>query len=78
MAQTVQAGIAKCDAAITKLESGIQQIEAGLEAAGATKLETGFQAKAGMTFQQFCQQVLGQLAVAAASALEDPFSSSRV
>ena len=65
MAQTVQAGIAKCDAAITKLESGIQQIEAGLEAAGATKLETGFQAKAGMTFQQFCQQVLGQDAATA-------------
>ena len=65
MAQTVQAGIAKCDAAITKLEGGIQQIEAGLEAAGATKLETGFQAKAGMTFQQFCQQVLGQDAATA-------------
>ena len=64
-AQTVQAGIAKCDAAITKLEGGIQQIEAGLEAAGATKLETGFQAKAGMTFQQFCQQVLGQDAATA-------------
>ena len=65
MAQTVQAGIAKCDAAITKLEGGIQQIEAGLEAAGATKLETGFQAKAGMTFQQFCQKVLGQDAATA-------------
>ena len=65
MAQTVQAGIAKCDAAITKLEGGIQQIEAGLKAAGATKLETGFQAKAGMTFQQFCQKVLGQDAATA-------------
>ena len=64
-AQKVQAGIAKCDATITKLESGIQQIEAGLEAAGATKLETGFQAKAGMTFQQFCQNVLGQDAATA-------------
>ena len=64
-AQTVQAGIAKCDAAITQLEGGIQQIEAGLEAAGATKLETGFQAKAGMTFQQFCQNVLGQDAATA-------------
>ena len=64
-AQTVQAGIAKYDAAITKLEAGIQQIEAGLEAAGATKLETGFQAKAGMTFQQFCQKVLGQDAATA-------------
>lgn len=64
-AQTVQAGIAKCDAAITKLEGGIQQIEAGLKAAGATKLETGFQAKAGMTFQQFCQKVLGQDAATA-------------
>ena len=59
-AQKVQAGIAKCDAAITQLEGGIQQIEAGLKAAGATKLETGFQVKAGMTFQQFCQKVLGQ------------------
>lgn len=64
-AQTVQAGIAKYDAAITKLEGGIQQIEAGLKAAGATKLETGFQAKAGMTFQQFCQKVLGQDAATA-------------
>ena len=64
-AQKVQAGIAKCDATITKLEGGIQQIEAGLEAAGATKLETGFQAKAGMTFQQFCQKVLGQDAATA-------------
>ena len=64
-AQKVQAGIAKCDAAITKLEGGIQQIEAGLKAAGATKLETGFQAKAGMTFQQFCQKVLGQDAATA-------------
>ena len=64
-AQTVQAGIAECDAAIAQLEGGIQQIEAGLEAAGATKLETGFQAKAGMTFQQFCQQVLGQDAATA-------------
>ena len=64
-AQTVQAGIAKCDAAITQLEGGIQQIEAGLKAAGATKLETGFQAKAGMTFQQFCQKVLGQDAATA-------------
>ena len=64
-AQKVQAGIAKCDAAITQLEGGIQQIEAGLEAAGATKLETGFQAKAGMTFQQFCQKVLGQDAATA-------------
>ena len=64
-AQTVQAGIAKYDAAITKLEGGIQQIEAGLKAAGATKLETGFQAKAGLTFQQFCQKVLGQDAATA-------------
>ena len=64
-AQTVQAGIAKCDAAITQLEGGIQQIEAGLKAAGATKLETGFQVKAGMTFQQFCQKVLGQDAATA-------------
>ena len=64
-AQKVQAGIAKCDATITKLEGGIQQIEAGLEAAGATKLETGFQAKAGLTFQQFCQKVLGQDAATA-------------
>lgn len=64
-AQTVQAGIAECDAAIAQLEGGIRQIEAGLEAAGATKLETGFQAKAAMTFQQFCQQVLGQDAATA-------------
>ena len=64
-AQKVQVGIAKCDAAITQLEGGIQQIEAGLKAAGATKLETGFQVKAGLTFQQFCQNVLGQDAATA-------------
>ena len=52
-------GIQEAEAGIKKLEAGIQQLE------GAITLETGFQAKAGMTFQQFCQKVLGQDAATA-------------
>ena len=55
----LEQGIQKAEAGIKKLEAGIQQLE------GAITLETGFQAKAGMTFQQFCQKVLGQDAATA-------------
>lgn len=55
----LEQGIQKAEAGIKKLEAGIQQLE------GAITLETGFQAKAGLTFQQFCQKVLGQDAATA-------------
>ena len=55
----LEQGIQEAEAGIKKLEAGIQQLE------GAITLETGFQAKAGMTFQQFCQKVLGQDAATA-------------
>lgn len=46
-------------AGITKLETGIASLE------GVIALETAYQAKSQMTFQQFCQQVLGQSAAVA-------------
>ena len=55
----LEQGIQEAEAGIKKLEAGIQQLE------GAITLETGFQAKAGLTFQQFCQKVLGQDAATA-------------
>ena len=64
-AKRLQTGIAECDENIAKIKAGIQQYEAGLEASGANRLETAYQAKAQMTFQQFCQQVLGQSAATA-------------
>ena len=64
-AKRLQAGIAECDENIAKIKAGIQQYEAGLEASGANRLETAYQAKSQMTFQQFCQQVLGQSAATA-------------
>ena len=57
-AKRLQAGIAECDENIAKIKAGIQQYETGLEASGANRLETAYQAKSQMTFQQFCQQVL--------------------
>ena len=64
-AKRLQAGIAECDENIAKIKAGIQQYETGLEASGANRLETAYQAKSQMTFQQFCQQVLGQSAATA-------------
>ena len=64
-AKRLQAGIAECDENIAKIKAGIQQYEAGLKASGANRLETAYQAKSQMTFQQFCQQVLGQSAATA-------------
>ena len=55
----LEQGIQEAEAGIKKLEAGIQQLE------GAITLETGFQVKAGLTFQQFCQKVLGQDAATA-------------
>lgn len=56
---TLNENIKKLEAGITKLETGIASLE------GVIALETAYQAKAQMTFQQFCQQVLGQSAATA-------------
>ena len=56
---TLNENIKKLEAGIKKLEAGIEQLE------GVIALETAYQAKAQMTFQQFCQQVLGQSAATA-------------
>ena len=56
---TLNENIKELEAGIKKLEAGIEQLE------GVIALETAYQAKAQMTFQQFCQQVLGQSAATA-------------
>lgn len=56
---TSNENIKKLEAGITKLETGIASLE------GVIALETAYQAKSQMTFQQFCQQVLGQSAATA-------------
>ena len=56
---TLNGNIKKLEAGITKLETGIASLE------GVIALETAYQAKSQMTFQQFCQQVLGQSAAVA-------------
>ena len=56
---TLNENIKKLEAGITKLETGIASLE------GVIALETAYQAKSQMTFQQFCQQVLGQSAAVA-------------
>ena len=56
---TLNENIKKLEAGITKLETGIASLE------GVIALETAYQAKSQMTFQQFCQQVLGQSAATA-------------
>lgn len=56
---TLNKNIKELEAGIKKLEAGIEQLE------GVIALETAYQAKAQMTFQQFCQQVLGQSAATA-------------
>ena len=56
---TLNENIKKLEAGITKLETGITSLE------GVIALETAYQAKSQMTFQQFCQQVLGQSAAVA-------------
>ena len=56
---TLNENIKELEAGIKKLEAGIEQLE------GVIALETAYQAKSQMTFQQFCQQVLGQSAAVA-------------
>ena len=56
---TLNENIKELEAGIKKLEAGIEQLE------GVIALETAYQAKSQMTFQQFCQQVLGQSAATA-------------
>lgn len=47
------------------MEGTISLLQAAIKEKGINKLETAYQAKAQMTFQQFCQQVLGQSAATA-------------
>ena len=61
----IEAQIAAVNAKITELETTISALQAGIQQQGVDRLENGFQAKSGMTFQQFCQQVLGQDAATA-------------
>ena len=61
----IEAQIAAVNAKITELETTISALQAGIQQQGVDRLDTGFQAKAGMTFQQFCQKVLGQDAATA-------------
>ena len=56
---TLNENIKELEAGIKKLEAGIEQLE------GVIALEEAYQAKEQMTFQQFCQQVLGQTAATA-------------
>lgn len=50
---------------IAELEGTISLLQAAIKEKGIDKLETAYQAKSQMTFQQFCQQVLGQSAAVA-------------
>lgn len=52
-------GIAKLEAGITKLETGIASLN------GVIALEEAYQAKESMSFQTFCEKVLGQSAAVA-------------
>lgn len=47
------------------MEGTISLLQAAIKEKGIDKLETAYQAKSQMTFQQFCQQVLGQSAAVA-------------
>ena len=61
----IQAEITAVSAEISKLQGTISVLQAAIKEKGIDKLETAYQAKAQMTFQQFCQQVLGQSAAVA-------------
>ena len=61
----LSATIAALESEIAELESTISLLQAAIKEKGLDKLETAYQAKAQMTFQQFCQQVLGQSAAVA-------------
>lgn len=60
------AGVDDNDPNVVALTQGIARLETGIASLeGVIALETAYQAKAQMTFQQFCQQVLGQSAATA-------------
>lgn len=61
----IQAEITAVSAEISKLQGTISVLQAAIKEKGIDKLETAYQAKSQMTFQQFCQQVLGQSAAVA-------------
>lgn len=56
---TLNENIKKLEAGIKKLEAGIEQLE------GVIALEEAYQAKESMSFQTFCEKVLGQSAATA-------------
>lgn len=56
---TLNENIKKLEAGIKKLEAGIEQLE------GVIALEEAYQAKESMSFQTFCEKVLGQSAAVA-------------
>ena len=60
------AGVDDNDPNVVALTQGIARLETGIASLeGVIALETAYQAKSQMTFQQFCQQVLGQSAAVA-------------
>jgi ElaB/YqjD/DUF883 family membrane-anchored ribosome-binding protein len=60
------AGVDDNDPNVVALTQGIARLETGITSLeGVIALETAYQAKSQMTFQQFCQQVLGQSAATA-------------
>lgn len=61
----LKATIDALESKIAELEGTISLLQAAIKEKGINKLETAYQAKAQMTFQQFCQQVLGQSAATA-------------
>ncbi|WP_418247086.1 hypothetical protein [Dysosmobacter sp.] len=61
----IQAEITAVSAEISKLQGRISMLQTAIKEKGIDKLETAYQAKSQMTFQQFCQQVLGQSAATA-------------
>ena len=61
----LKATIDALESKIAELEGTISLLQAAIKEKGIDKLETAYQAKAQMTFQQFCQQVLGQSAATA-------------
>ena len=61
----LKATIDALESKIAELEGTISLLQAAIKEKGIDKLETAYQAKSQMTFQQFCQQVLGQSAATA-------------
>ena len=61
----IQAQITTVSTEIGKLQYTITALKTAIAQQGIDRLEAGFKAKDGMTFQKFCQQVLGQSAATA-------------